>query len=656
MRRWIRGLLLSGLLLALFGLGTSGGPGMAETATAQTSPQPAPPGAYLTEFLAKTTTPPLRDNYALNARLRAGRADLPRTTTKRTYKTGDVETFTVMDLEQKRPYEIKATVVNVTPHLYMFVDNNASYSRSALSNLATVFEEKVYPTTRRYFGEEASPGVDSDPHLVILNTPLKLAAGYFSSDDLILRPVNPSSNEREMFYIGLPPDNANTYLSVLSHEFQHMIYNHSLPNQDIWVNEGSSVLSQVLNGYGSGGYEVIFMGRPNTQLNTWACGSCGTPRYYGAGFTWLSYLEDHYGFETVRSISQNGKGLVGLNSMDYALFANGQAGQSSETVFKQFVLANYLNRRTADPLYNYKQIGSRVEQVTALATGTKTDEINQWAAGYYSVQGSDKGFTLDFQGQPTTQVAGPGPKSGSYAWWSNRGDGSDMTLTRSVDLSNTDQATFKLSLWVEAETNYDWFYVEASTDEGKTWQVLPGAKYTTSRDPTGKAYGPGITGQTTATGLDLNDTEEMRATWVQESYDLAKYAGQKIKLRLEYLTDEAYNRQGVLLDDFEISGTGWKDDVETDEGGWEASGFMRSNMILPQRYWVQVIRQDGLCGVAATTDLAHADNGQSCVQEIAVDAAGTGRQTFPYRQAIVVVAPYAVKTLLPAKFSLTVRN
>jgi hypothetical protein len=197
--------------------------------------------------------------------------------------------------------------------------------------------------------------------------------------------------------------------------------------------------------------------------------------------------------------------------------------------------------------------------------------------------------------------------------------------------------------------------VEASADNGQTWEPLRGAKYTTDRDPSAKGYGPGITGQSTPGGLDTADTTELRASWVQDSFDLSKFAGKSIKLRLEYLTDEGYSRQGALFDDFEIPEIGWKDDVEGGENGWEADGFIRSNVTLPQRFWVQVINRDGACGAASTADLSKAaNNGQPCISELTLDATNAGRQTFPYKQAIVVVAPYAPRTLNPARYSLKI--
>jgi hypothetical protein len=654
MFRWCAGL-LAGLILA-----TSLGGAAQESVLAQTAPAGAaatPPGAYLTEFVVKDTTAPRRDPYAAHTRLRGGPANPPRTTTKRTYKVGDQETFNVADLELKISTKVTATAVAVTPHLYMFLDNRLSnQNRAEYISRAEQFENKIYPTTRQYFGNENSPGVDNDPHLVVLNTTLKLAAGYFSSDDLLLQSINPTSNEREMFFIDPSKNFGDGYLATLAHEFQHMINSNSLPDQDVWLNEGSSVLAQVLNGYSANGLDNTYMSRPTTQLGGWTCGACGTSPYYGAGFTWLSYIKDRFGFDTVRSISQNGKGLTGFNAVDLALYSNGQPAETSETLFKQFVLANYLNKRTADPVYNYAQINSRVDRVTPLTTANGEEQLNQFAANYYSVQGNDKGFTLDFKGATTVRLAGPGPHSGQQAWWSNRSDNSDMTLTRPVDLSGVKSATLKFWTWFDIEPSYDWLYVEASTDNGQTWEPLKGARYTTDIDPSGKAYGPGITGQSTPNGIDQADTAELRATWVQDSYDLSKFAGKQIKIRLEYLTDEGYSRQGALFDDFEIPEIGWKDDVESSENGWEAAGFIRSNVTLPQRYWVQVISRDGACGAVATRDLAIADNGKSCITELTLDGANAGQKTFPYKQAVVVVAPYATRTLNPAKFTLRLTN
>ncbi len=635
--------LLAGLLLIL----------STAPATAQTT-STADALSYLTEFQVRTNTPPLRNEYAIYNRLK-GDGNNPgpaRSTTRPPYKLGDQDSFWVFDLERKEYYQIRARLVALTDHVYMFLDNGYALNEDALRQAAIQFEEKVYPTNRRYFGEEWTPGVDGDPHIVILNTPLKLAAGYFSADDELLQSVNPKSNQREIIYVMGNPQNTASYLSLLSHEFQHMIHWNNQPNQDVWLNEGASVLSQTLNGFSSSGYENAFFNRPITQLNSWTCASCSVGRQYGAGYVWLSYLQDVYGFETVRNLITNGKGLTGFNAVDYSL-ATIKPDLSHEAVFKNWVLANYLNRRTSDPLYRYSKISGRVNAVTNVSNfpNNQNSSTGQYSAQYFVVQAGSEGFTLNFKGIPVVSLVDTKPPNGRMVWWSNRGENSDATLTREFDLSKVNKATLRFSLWHDIEPNYDNLYLEVSTNGGKTWQVLSG-KYSSNSNPTGRNYGPAYSGHSDPNAADLADTDVTQAQWLQEQVDLSQYAGQKIKIRFEYLTDEGYSRQGALLDDFEIPEIGWKDNAEASDDGWEASGFIRTANSLPQKYFVQVVRQDGPCGNTTTTNLKSANDGQSCILELTLDSSNNGQLKVPFAQAVVVVAAYAPKTLVPATYSI----
>src|SRR5207237_3092571 len=118
----------------------------------------------------------------------------------------------------------------------------------AIESMATVFENSIYPTDRALFGSEWTPGVDNDPHITVLFSPLRGAGGSYSAADEYTKAVNPFSNEREMIYISTA-GGWNGLESTLAHEFQHMIHWHEHPNQDIWLNEGSSVLASALHGY-----------------------------------------------------------------------------------------------------------------------------------------------------------------------------------------------------------------------------------------------------------------------------------------------------------------------------------------------------------------------------------------------------------------------
>jgi len=77
--------------------------------------------------------------------------------------------------------------------------------------------------------------------------------------------------------------------------------------------------------------------------------------------------------------------------------------------------------------------------------------------------------------------------------------------------------------------------------------------------------------------------------WIEQRIDLTRYAGKKVLLRFEYVTDGALNDHGFAIDDVEIPEVGYRDDAES-ETGWESNGFIRSTNTVQQRYVVQVVR------------------------------------------------------------------
>jgi immune inhibitor A len=81
------------------------------------------------------------------------------------------------------------------------------------------------------------------------------------------------------------------------------------------------------------------------------------------------------------------------------------------------------------------------------------------------------------------------------------------------------------------------------------------------------------------------------AEWVQETVDLSEYAGKKVWLRYEYITDAAVNGEGLVLDDIAIPEIGYTADFETDAGGWEAAGFVRIQNQLPQIFRLALVTE-----------------------------------------------------------------
>jgi hypothetical protein len=128
-------------------------------------------------------------------------------------------------------------------------------------------------------------------------------------------------------------------------------------------------------------------------------------------------------------------------------------------------------------------------------------------------------------------------------------------------------------MWYDLETDYDYVFLEASTN-GQTWEILTTPSCTTE-DPSGNSYGCGYNAQT--------------GDWVTEDVDLSQFAGQKVQIRFEYITDAAVNGEGFLLDDVRVDAAGYTSDFEADDGGWIAEGFARVENVLPQTYRLSII-------------------------------------------------------------------
>ncbi|KNX39353.1 protease [Luteipulveratus halotolerans] len=141
------------------------------------------------------------------------------------------------------------------------------------------------------------------------------------------------------------------------------------------------------------------------------------------------------------------------------------------------------------------------------------------------------------------------PKSGTYEWWSGRGDDLNNTLGRDLDLTGKTSASVSAAVWHQIEAGYDYLYGQVSTDNGATWTNV-------------------------GTALDGDSNG-----WTTTSYDLSAYAGQKVTFRFLYQTDGGYNEAGAFLDDIAttVDGQTVTDDVESTTSEWTAKGFTRMN-------------------------------------------------------------------------------
>ncbi len=665
------------------GSGNSGaGPVTVVTRVVTTEPQPAPPAAGVTSIPSRQETPnpsaaatpapkqtaapraaitaqptasgdterqlaeaemPVRDQRELALQLKPGVTDIPAVVnaTPPTFKVGDKQTFWVSNSDTNEHHQVTATLKYMNDRVYMWVDDTAKLNDAALKASADRFAEKTYPTDREFFGSELTPGIDNDPRLHILHARGmgSRVAGYYSSADEYSHLVNPYSSEKEMFYISADSSsvrpNTAFYDGTLAHEFQHMIHWANDRNEDSWVNEGMSELASYLNGFDPGGADAAYMAQPDTQLTTWSAPtSQDNIAHYGASYLFMQYFLDRFGEDLMKAVVASPEN--GIAGFDAALARAGRS-ERFDDIFADWVIANYISQRDADPAgrYGYKEIQPDMPALSATVRRfptSKTADVSQYGVDYIRLKGTGD-LNLDFTGQNVVGLVDAKP-NGSYAWWSNRGDDSDSTLTRAVDLRNATSATLNFSAWYNVEDGWDYAYVTVSTDGGKKWQVLKGQQ-TTDKNPVGNAFGPGYTGISGG---------GKTPKWVQEQMDLTPFAGKQIMLRFEYVTDDAVNGPGFMVDDISIPEISYADGGENGKDGWEAAGFVLTDNHLNESWLIQLLEIGG--------------DGKVTLQRVPVGSDGHGQATISglgnLKDAVLIVSVLAPVTTEVATYSYTI--
>lgn len=576
---------------------TLGGTELASTPVSSPADQaPTPSEAFTTRELIADTHVPIADPIDLVERL-MGVEDVPRVLSEQAepLEAGAEKTFWASNVDSNTNFRVEAELAYVTEHVYFWVEKGVDYDLEDVEALVDEFETDIYPTNREFFGSEWSPGVDGDEHLYMLfarglgNS----IAGYFASNDSYPPEVHEFSNGHEMFY--LSADNLNlrsdfTY-GVLAHEFQHMIHWNLDRNEATWMNEGFAEVATLLNEYDVGGFDRAYASRPDLTLTYWSSEPGTNTANYGQSFLFMAYYLQRFGSEASQALVRNEEN--GLDSIDNALAelnvhdeASGEP-MTADDLYRDWAAALLLqdsslaDGRYGISIYRNPPRASLTDRFDSCPVRAEERTVFPYGVDYVQVR-CEGPQTLVFDGSSLARVVPADPHSGDYAVWSNRGDESDMVLTRSFDFTEVEgELTFSYWTWYDIEEGWDYLYLEASTDGGETWEILQ-TPSGTDEDPSGNSYGWAYTAKSGG---------GERARWIEESVDLSGFAGEEILLRFEYVTDAAVNGEGLLLDDLRIEAVDYEEDFEDGIGGWQAEGFVRMFNRLPQSYRLVLVEE-----------------------------------------------------------------
>jgi hypothetical protein len=462
--------------------------------------------------------------------------------------------------------------------------------------------------------------VDNDPHLTILNARLKGSGGYYTSNDEYPESVFPFSNQREVIYIntGAFPVGSAGYRKVLAHEFQHAVHWNADPSEDTWVNEGLAELSVTVAGYGAESIHWFLQARPTSLIN-WPLPPRDNTANYGAASLFMHYLSEHYGTRGSLGLllAEPGDGIAGID----AYLQDLGYGVTFRDVFRDWAVANLLDQDQG--VYGYSDLNVAARVLAFVDEFSDfSSEIPQYSVEYIELASFAGPVRLRFSGLAVNFLlpVDVGPQG---CWWSNAGDSINSTLTRSLDLRGLERATLTYQAWYNLEKNWDYAYVEVLPDGARNWDILE-APRTSPANPVGNSYGVGYTGSSPG--------------WISESVDLTPYTGQEIRLRFQYVTDDAINGAGLCLRQISVPQAG----LYQLKNGWQAEGFILIDNRVRQDYIVQVIE------MAAEPRVALMSLDETNTGELVVSAPEE------LDRLVVAVAALAPKTLQQAPYTLTV--
>jgi len=531
---------------------------------------------------------PENDVYELACRLQ-GKCDIPKTLPAPAVPltVGTTQKFWLINADTNENFQIDATLLYITPLTYFWAEEGVDVNEADMKALMDTFDQKIIPTDREFFGSEWTPGIDNDPHIYVLyagNLGSNIG-GYYSSSDEYNPLVRQYSNGHEAYVLTSSQPLGDEYAySTLAHEFVHMIQWPTDRNDVSWINEGFAELGAFLNGYDVGGADSYYVQSPDLQLNDWATNdSPDFGAHYGQSFLYLTYFLDRFGEEATKALTANPENdlasvddtLKTLNAVDP------QTGRviTADDVFMDWAAAMYLlDGNVGDGRYTFNNYPnapqtSDTEKISVCPQSALMRDVHQFGIDYINISCAGE-HTLTFTGSTAVQMLPVDPYSGSYTFATNRGNESDMTLTREFDFTNVSgPITLSFSSWYDIEEDYDYLYLEVSED-GENWQIIT-TPSGTGENPSGNSYGWGYNGAT--------------SDWIQEDVDLSQYAGKKVQVRFEYITDAAVLGEGFLLDDVSVEAVNYQSDFEADDGGWTAAGFSRIQNILPQTFRLALI-------------------------------------------------------------------
>lgn len=411
----------------------------------------------------------------------------------------------------------------------------------------------------------------------------------------------------------LDDDNArpNLYESTIAHEYQHLIHDDWFSGDETWMNEACSLYAEPLCGYPiDWGQVEWFLHSPDNSLTVWGDqGDFNILADYGAAFLWSMYVSDHYGEDFWHRYVQGDPMIPDLKLSPIPRISQLlPEGVDFDDVFHDWRIANLIHSdKPGCGKYNYKSfdLGSVYPMTIHDMPGYNVGWTSAAEEFGYTITHSStfhpEGVILDPINAPPNGVTEIGPYSTEYirfpdlrgldffffdgqdlayypyewlrydyaadpifdpildgAWWSGpQGALKNMLLAGEVFVDGANPTLDLMTYW-DIEDNWDFGFVQVSTDGGETWVSLAN-EYTTMDYVEGAHYGivdnlPGLTSW----------TAYLTGFWYEPypmSFDLTPYADQNVLLGFRFMTDWNTEYDGWFITQADVSGLSVMDNL-----------------------------------------------------------------------------------------------
>ena len=421
-------------------------------------------------------------------------------------------------------------------------------------------------------------------------------AGFYS-------PSFQAAFDRNIFFLdsliwsfGLGPDAERPYdvEATFAHELEHLIMNDHDADEPSWVDEGLADLAMYLNGFGHDAAHVTYyLAFHRNALTDWQSGL----EDYGASYLFQLYLMENFGQQlpdgtwdntwTRGMQDQQLNGIAGVEA---------QTGMDFADLYDSWIMANLedtpnVQARSGLPMgydtidlnpfvsrYGVWSIRRSIKEIYG-ANSNGNLPVNRYFGGatsgtveypvgssapyspiYKSYGGAEPSLAIRFRGEAQSGVS---PTAGTYEVASG---GGDMLSDRTLSLTAPVGGTLTFDTWFDIEEEWDYGFVQASTDGGATWAPLVGSITRTSTNPNASTAWANSLGTATSTDAAITGSS---GGWVQASFVLPAASG--VLVRFNYFTDEAANGKGWFIDN--VQATGVTDGFESGPGNWHLGGW-----------------------------------------------------------------------------------